>query len=153
MLITKNSSKAQTRVNDWKYEIMQHQNHLKAAISSFKRVTKPSTLIVARSALSLTLTQICSTQGISTSNSKESNLFWRASISEGDTLVHKYTACRRKIMARGKEDLHFQSRPLVHLRQECSWIGLVGLPVPARFIERSHGWLHAIPSFFIEKFA
>nr|ACN26806.1 unknown [Zea mays] len=37
---------------------MQHQNHLKAAISSLKRVMKPSTLVVTRSALSLTLTHI-----------------------------------------------------------------------------------------------
>jgi hypothetical protein len=69
---------------------MQHQNHLKAMISSFKRVMKPSTLMVARSALSLTLTQICSTQGIQVKLQGIKSIL-RASISEGDTGTQVHT--------------------------------------------------------------
>jgi hypothetical protein len=63
---------------------MQHQNHLKAPISSLKRVMRPSTLIVARSALSLTLTQTCSTQRIHVKPQGIKSIL-RGSISEGDT--------------------------------------------------------------------
>ena len=117
------------------------QNHLKAPISSLKRVMRPSTLIVARSALSLTLTQTCSTQRIHVKHQVIKSIL-RGSIYLRVILVHKYTVCRRKKKWHwGKEDLHFQSRPLVHLRQECSWIGLLGLPVPARFIGMDHATL------------
>jgi len=43
-------------------KFMEHHSHLKAAISSLKRVMMPSTLIVDRLALSLTLTHTCNTQ-------------------------------------------------------------------------------------------
>ena len=99
-------------------KFMEHHSHLKAAISSLKRVMMPSTLIVDRLALSLTLTHTCNTQGSHVIISHEPARML-ASISE-DWYSYIIIQNVQRKMAQGKENVHFQSLPLVHLQQECS---------------------------------